>query len=321
MRYGFSWRAVGALASIVALLTGARAPAGGQSSLSYRTANPRALVAALRAAPSDERNAVAAAMIARRAEVLPILRESARSGDRTEKVLACSLIAEMRDRDSIDAVLAASTDRDVVVRRRAATVLRILADRRARPHLRAQLQTESDLGVLKTTIAALGRVGQRRDIASIAAFLGHADQGVRVVAAGALAMLGDQRGLSLVLQATAAADPGVQKSATYALGLFPDRVAGERLQAILDDPNGAWKGYALIAQGQRRLAKESLTEQVATLDGFAHGRSRTLAEWAVDQLTDIGTADAAAVLRKVRTRSTPVGQLAERRLIVLETQP
>jgi HEAT repeat protein len=152
-------------------------------------------------------------------------------------------------------------------------------------------------------------------------FLAHNDDGVRVVAAGALAMLGDQQGLDLVIQATYAADPGVQKSATYALGFFPAGAAGERLQAIVDDPQGAWKGYALVALGERRLAAQTTSEQVATLDALAGGRSRTLAEWAVDRLTDIGNADAAAVLRKLRDRQTPVGAMAERRLRALETTP
>jgi hypothetical protein len=103
--------------------------------------------------------------------------------------------------------------------------------------------------------------------------------------------------------------------------LFSDPAAGERVAAILADPNGAWKGYALIAQAERLLARQSLSEQVATLDALAHARSRTASEWAVDRLTDIGTANAVAVLRKVQARSTPVGRLAERRLIVLGLQP
>jgi HEAT repeat protein len=144
---------------------------------------------------------------------------------------------------------------------------------------------------------------------------------VRVVAAGALAMLGDRQGLDLVIEATESADPSVQKSATYALGFFPDAAAGDRLLAILNDPNGAWKGYALIAQAERRLVLQSTAEQVALLDTLANGRSRTLAEWAVERLTDIGNADAAAVLRKVRDRATPVGALAERRLSVIEALP
>lgn len=310
----------GASALLVSLILASAAPQSGQAQLNYRSAEPRALIQALKAAPA-ERNQIAEALIARRAEVLPTLRESMRSGDSDEKMLAASVIAEMRDRASLDAVITASGDRDVMVRRRAATVLRILADGRARPRLREMLRSEADLGVVKTALAALGKIGQRRDIATVASFLNHGDEGVRVIAAGSLAMLGDQRALDIVLAATQSSDPGTQKTATFLLGMFSAPAASARISAILADPNGAWKAYALMAQAQQSLSRQALDEQVATLDALAHGRSRTAAEWAVDRLTDIGNADAVAVLRKVRTRPTPVGKLAERRLLVLGVQP
>lgn len=297
------------------------APAFAQTKLDYRSASPRALLQALQIAPREEQDAIAAALVARRAQVLPALRDSARSGAPREKVLALSLLVEMRDRDGVDAMVAASRDADVLVRRRAATTLRIMADPRSAARLRELVQTESDLGVRKSAVVALGRLGQRQDVVLIAPLLGAADDGLRVVAAGALAMLGDERGLRLVLAATNHSDPGVQKSATYALGLFRASAAGERLQAILDDPNGAWKSYALIAQAERRLALQSTAEQIESLDTLARGRSRSLAAWAVDRLTDIGSADAVDVLRKVRDRPAPVGPLAERRLSVLEARP
>jgi HEAT repeat protein len=221
----------------------------------------------------------------------------------------------------VDTLVAASTDSDVKVRRRAATALRILADPRSARRLRDLLRSETDLGVRKTALAALGRIGQKRDVQLIEPFLNHGDEGARVVAAAALAMLGDERGLALTIEATYLDDPSVQKSATYALGFFSDPLAGERLRAILDDPNGAWKSYALIAQAERVLRRQSVAQQVSTLDGLASGRSRKLAEWAVDRLTDIGNADAATVLRKVRNRPTPVGAMAERRLSVIGAQP
>jgi HEAT repeat protein len=293
----------------------------GQARLDYRSANPRQLVDAWKTTPREERAVLAQAMVARRAQVLPALRDSVRSGDRQEKLFACSMIAEMRDRDGVDTLVAASTDSDVKVRRRAATALRILADPRSARRLRDLLRSETDLGVGKTALAALGRIGQKRDVQLIEPFLNHGDEGARVVAAAALAMLGDERGLALTIEATYLDDPSVQKSATYALGFFSDPLAGERLRAILDDPNGAWKSYALIAQAERVLRRQSVAQQVSTLDGLASGRSRKLAEWAVDRLTDIGNADAATVLRKVRNRPTPVGAMAERRLSVIGAQP
>jgi HEAT repeat protein len=317
-----SARAVSAIAVVLITLAAAAAPAVGQTRPDYRSADPRALIQALKTAPREERSAVAAAMVARRAEVLPALRMAARSGDAAEKILACSMIADMRDRDGVEAVVAATSDPEVKVRRRAATALRILADRRAAARLRELVRSETDLGVLKTSLAALGRLGLQRDVDLIVGFLAHSDAGVRVVAAAALAMLGDQRGLDLVIAATdSAADPGVQKSATYALGFFASAAAGDRLQAIVDDPRGAWKSYALIAQAERQLAAQSRSARIASLDALAHGRSRTLSEWAVERLTDIGGADAAAVLRKVGDRPTPVGAMAQRRLRLLEAQP
>ena len=310
-----------AFLAFVGLLAVTSAPAVGQARLDYRTAAPGDLVRAWKTTPREQRGALAAAMIARGQQVLPAVREAARSGEAAEKIFACTMIAEMRDHDGVDALVVATGDADVKVRRRATTALRILADARSAPRLRELVKSESDLGVLKTALAALGRLGQRRDVRLIEPFLGHADDGVRVTAAAALAMLGDERGLDLVIQATHAVDPAVQKSATYALAFFSAAAAGARAQAILDDPRGAWKSYALIALVERRLATQSVGEQVSTLDQLAHGRSRTAAEWAVDRLTDIGTPDAVAVLRKVRDRATPVGAMADRRVKVLEAKP
>lgn len=310
-----------ALIGLMGLFVSLAMPVQAQPKPDYRKSSPQALLKAWQGAPRFEKAAVAAAIVERRTEVLPLLRDKVRSGDRDEKMFACSVIAETRDRDGVAALLTATADPDVKVRRRAATALRILSDRRAAARLRELLRSEPDLGVLKTAIVALGRLGQQADVALIVPFLTHADYGVGVVAAGALAMLGDQRGLDLVIQATYSSDPGLQKSATYALGFFAAPPAGERLQAILADPNGAWKSYALIALAERKLAQQSTAEQIQTLDGLARGRSRTLAEWSVERLTDIGTPAAAAALAKAADRSSPVGGMAARRLNLLEGKP
>jgi len=315
-------RALGVAVALVGLAAVAAHPALGQARLDYRTADPRALLQAWKTVAPEDRSALATAMVARRAQVLPYLWDAVRFGDQREKLFACAMIADVRDRDGVDALLVATSDPDVKVRRRAATALRILADPRSAARLRELVRSESDPGVVETSLAALGKLGQRSDRYLVEPFLTHPDAGVRVVAAGALAMLGDERGLDIVLAATTSSDlPEVQKSATYALGLFRAAAAGDRLQAILDNPYGAWKSYALIAVAERKLATQTPKEQVATLEPLVLGRSRTLAEWAVDHLTDIGNPAAVAALRKARTRSTPVAQLAERRLILLGAQP
>lgn len=314
-----AWLALARAAVLIAVTSGA---ASGQSPSSYLTVPPRQLLAALPDAPHGERPAMAEAMVMRRAELVPAARQAARTGTVAEKLVACSYLAEVRDHGGLDAVLAASADSEVPVRRRAATALRILADPRSAPRLRELVRLDADSGVVKSALAALGRIGERSDRGVVEPFLGHPDPGVRVVAAGVLAMLGDERGLAMVLAGTAQdADPGLQKTATYALGFFADPAAAARLQAILDDPQGAWKSYALIAQGERRLAGQPPAGQVTILGELARGRSRTLAQWAVDRLTDLGTPDAVAALRAARTRPTAAGAMAARRVRILEAQP
>jgi hypothetical protein len=234
-------RGSGFVFGVLGMLGASALPAPGQSQPDYSAANPRQLVRAWQGAGRGERSAIAAAMVARREQVLPTLRETARSGDRADKIFACSMIAEMRDRDGVAALLDATNDGDVKVRRRAATALRILADSRSASRLREIVRSETDLGVAKTAVAALGGLGQRRDRALIEPLLAHGDYEMRLTAAAALAMLGEEVGLDLVLDATFADDPAAQKTATYALGFFSAGAAGERLAAILSDPNGAWK--------------------------------------------------------------------------------
>lgn len=296
-------------------------PAVGQPPVGLRNASPRQLLQEWKTAERTERPALAAEMIARRGQMLPELRAAVRGGDQAEKLLACSMIAELRDRDSLADVIAATADPDVVVRRRAATVLRILGDRRAAARLRRILREESDLGVMMSSLAALGRIGDAGNRLAVQPFLNHDSAAVRVVAAGALAMLGDERGLEIVLVGSESDDPEVRSSATYALGLFDAAAAGERIEEILADPNGAWKSHAQIAQVERRLRGETAAQRLQTLDELANGRSRTAAEWAVDRLTDIGGPEAVAVLRGVRGRSTPVGAKAGRSLLSLGVEP
>lgn len=295
--------------------------AAAQMTPNYRSVAPRTLVHAWTQAPAHERPAIADAVVAQRAAARPALRDAALSGTPAERVFACGMLAELRDRDSLDVLLEATADADVRVRRRAATALRILNDRRAAPRLRALTRGTPDTGVLKTALAALGRLGLPADVATIAPFLDHDDVGVRVVAAGALALLGDERGLALVLEASEVGNPGVQKTATYALGLFGDPAAAARLDAILADPDGAWKAYALLGKAERALAGQPPARQVELLGEFAQLRSRTVAEWAVERLTDLGGAEAEAALRRASNRSTPVGAMAARRLTALGAQP
>lgn len=277
------------------------------------------MLAALRTAPARERADVADAIVARRNDLLPGLRAAATGGSPADRFLACTLLAELRDRDGVDALVAATADPDVRVRRRAATSLRLLGDPRAASRMRALLRSETDTGVLKTALATLGRVGRTADRSRIAPFLEHGNESVRVTAAGSLAMLGDESALDAVLLASHSIDPGAQKTAVFALGLFADARAGERLAAILADPHGPWKAWALVAEANRSLRGRDAAARATALEALAFDRrSRTLAEWAVDELSAEDTPEAAAALQRAGGRGGLIGDKAGRRARIRE---
>jgi len=280
------------------------------------TMSPRALVREWQTAPRPEREQIADAIAERGEPSLAVLRDVAATGGRDEKVFACSMIAELRDADGVPAVLTATTDPDVEVRRRAATALRILGDVRARPRMRALLRSAEDLGVLKTALATLGRIGSGTDRGRVRPFLAHADAEVRVVAAIALAMLGDARGRDVLLAAIDGGNPGAQKQATFGLGYIDDAAARARLQAILDDPAGRWKSYAAIAITIGDMRSLSAAEKVAMLAPIARGRSRVASRWALEELTDLGTPEARAVIGTLADGTRPVAASARRRLAI-----
>lgn len=303
----------------IASFIGSASTGAAAGPLPYAKLAPEALLEAGASAERQQRPAIVDAIIARRAEMLPELRTQARSGSTAERFFACTLLAELRDHDGVDALVAATEDTDVRVRRRAATGLRVLGERHAAPRMRALLRDETDVGVLKTAIAALGGFGLTGDRRRIAPFLEHKDETVRLTAAAALAMLGDESELDQVLAATHSADPGARKTATFALGLFTDSRAGQRLEEIVDAPEGAWKGYAMAARANRELRTAAPAERVRALEGHANNRySRTLAEWALQELTAEESSAAAAALQRLGAREGSIGDAAARRARILE---
>ena len=282
----------------------------------FAAMGPRALVGEWPRASRPDRERIADAIAEGGEPSLAVLRDVTATGSRDEKVFACSMIAELRDKDGVPAVLSATTDKDVEVRRRAATALRILGDIRARPRMRALLQSAEDLGVQKSALATLGKIGARSDRARVRPFLAHADPEVRVVAAIALAMLGDMGGRDVLLTAIASNNPGAQKQATFGLGYLDDPASRAHLQAILDDPGGHWKSYAAIAIAARDMQSTSAAEKVAILAPIARGRSRIANRWALEQLTDIATPEARAVIGTLADGTRPVAASARRRLTI-----
>ena len=286
-----------AVAALLVAATSGRTLA--QATSSYRTADPRALVHAWVQVPREDRGAIAEAIAARRAESLPAplgrgpLRRRAGEGLRLRHDRRAARPRRRRRAGRRDH--RRRRPRAPPGRHRAAHPRRSprrAAAARHRPLRVRSRRPEDHPGGARQARPA-------RDIHVIEPFLAHADTGVRVVAAGALAMLGDERGLALVLAGDDdRGPPASRRTRPTRSASSPRRAAG----AAPSDPRrsaGRLARYALLATGRARAG--GADAGAATRDArrvLADGRSRTVAEWAVDRLTDLGDSGAADVLRR-----------------------
>lgn len=279
------------------------------------------LVRAWKNAGRVERRELAPRLIEERRALAPYLRAALRAGGRDEKLFACALLPELRDLDAVPALIEATRDADLAVRRRAVSALRRLGDGRAAARLREIVGNAGDRALLKRAMAGLGRVGATQDAALIAPHLQDANEDVRVIAAAALAMLGDSRGAGALIAATRSDDPRARKNATFALGYLSDPASLARLHEIAADPAGQWRSYAAMALARRETVFLPLPDRVARLAEFGRARDRLLATWALDELTEIGAPHAIPALRELAQARVRVRTLAGYRLGILEGAP
>ena len=312
-------RAPWGVRTFAALLVAAIAGSA-QAQDAYRSLTPQDLMRVAERAPVNERPEILAALLERRAASLPVLRENARSGSRAGKLVAIGMLSEMRDDGAVPALLDAAADADELVQTSALAALRTLGDTRAGSRFRQLVRSNGRGGAVKTAAAGLGHVGRPADLALLRPLLANADEGVRVHAAGAMAMLGSFEGQAVLLDAVDGDNPIAQKNATYALGFVHTAAAAERLQRIVDDADGRWKSYALIALTQQHRATASQAEELAELTLLGRGRDRIAASWAIDELTDLDVPLATEVLRELGARHGPLGDKARLRVKVRETR-
>jgi len=285
--------------------------AGGEK---YSMMSPQALIQAWESAGRRERPLIEDALIGNRLASLLVLRDRLINGSYEEKRFAASLVAEMRDRASVDALLAASHDADNRVRTRAITALRLIGDPRALPRLRELAQTASEGPVLKVTVAALGRLGSSQDLGLLRPMLLHSDAHVRVIAAAALAMQGSSEGQAILLESTRSPDPLAQQEATFGLGYLATPEARARLSEILDSPAGRWKSYAAIGLALQDISAMGVNaKRVEYLSRLAKQRQDWIvAGWAVEQLADLGLPEARQVLQDLARSGGKAGERAGR---------
>ena len=258
--------------------------------LAFRSMPARSLVSAWPTAAREERPLIEDALFSQRAKALAALRTTALEGSTDERMFACGLLGFMRDGDAVPTLLKAVRDPDEKVRTRAVTALRMVGNREALPGLRELAAMPIDGSLLKVAIAALGTLGGTEDIPRIRPYLSHPDENVRVMAAGALGMLGSYEGESTLLAATRSDDSLASKNAAYGLGYIDTTASTERLQSMIDDPNGTWKSYASIALQLHALRRMSTTDETRSLAALAQNSDSVVSLWAIERLAELATA-------------------------------
>jgi hypothetical protein len=123
-------------------------------------------------------------------------------------------------------------------------------------------------------------------------------------------MRGSDEGLDILLAAIDGTNPVAQKNATYALGFITEAQARQRLEAIVADPYGRWRSYAVMALAERDIAAAAPAQQASYLGHLAEQRDRTVAAWSLDRLAELGSAEAAAEIDRLSRGGGRLGQLA-----------
>jgi len=303
-------------AAALVLGVGISAPATAQNR--FRGMPPQSLVDAWERSTKAERPQITEALLENRAATVTTLRTEAVAGDTSRKMLACAMLGQLRDTGSVPTLLTATRDGDARVQERAVTALRVIGDPSAAPRFRQLIRTAPSRALLKRALAGLGKVGAAHDVALIRPLLSDPDETVQVMAAAALAMLGNAEGQDFLLAAIDGDNPLAQKNATLALGYLDTPEARSRLVEIIDDPYARWKSYALMAQALQDRRAQTPAQSVATLDRLARGRDRLAAMWALEELADLGTPEAAQALQAIAGHKGRRADVAQVRLEAME---
>ena len=269
-------------------------------------------------ATPGERVLIEDALFADISGAIPVLRDKVVRGTKKQKMFACAMLVQMRDTGSVETLVAAMDDPDDMVKTRAIVSLTRLKAKQAVIKIRQQVAKAKNRAVLKAALAGLGMLGNAQDIPALRAHLSDPDESVRINAAVALALLGNYEGQEILLAGTRSTRPIARKEATYSLGFVNTVESRNKLQEILDDPDGKWKTYAQIALAQQDLTNKPLGQKVSALKILASGKNEQVAEWAVERIAELDIPESRAVLKNVGQLKGRAGRKAKRLLKIEE---
>lgn len=275
---------------------------------------PAQLIERWEDAPHAEQAAIQDRLFDNIADAAPVLRDKILAGTQKQKLLACAMVAEMQDANSVPVLIKAMDDPDDKVKTRAVSSLRKMKARQAKDKIKAQLGESENKGLIKSSLAAIGFLGDSKDISTIKPYLKSPDESVRINAAAGLALLGNYEGEQILLEGTFNKNPLVKKDATYALGFLNTPESKTRLQQIIDDPDGQWKSYARISRANQALANMKSNEKIGYLIDLSSDNNQQVAEWAVEQLAEYDTSDIKQNLKAIAESDSKAAKKANRQL-------
>jgi len=235
-----------------------------------------------------ERLAMTDAMIENREKSLPVLRSTLSSGTQSQKLLACVLLSEMRDKESIKLLTSLAEGSDLRVSLNSLNALRDMGAREATPRIRQILLGKNlYIGTKVCCLLALGRLGTAAHVPDIKVFLHDPDPTVQIAAATALGMLQNADGKSVLITAARSKNPSLSGDAIEGLGSLDDPDSEKILEEVLQTPGSSWKTEAQISLAKLRLRKfPTETQRLDELKRLSGEKNRGLSRWAVNEIAN-----------------------------------
>ncbi len=286
------------------------------STLQIKDRPPQQNIQSWDKAGRNERLAIVDALVEKRAESLLALRTALTTGTLPQRTLACELLYEMRDKDSVELLITVTQRPETQLHCGAINALREIGDSRAAPRMRDILKGRGlDESKKICTLVAMGRLGTNKDIPLLRDFLKDTSPAVQTAAAGAISMLGSSEAQDVLIQMTESNDPFTQKLAIKSLGYLDTPDSTDHLNTILQNPSADWKNYARISIEQQRLKKEkSDGERLQTLSRLASSENKWMSEWAIGQIADMDTRESRQELLRLSKANIRYAAQAKRTL-------
>lgn len=285
-----------------------------------KSMSPKELIQALDTAPRVKAIAIREMLIDKKENSIPLLRDTILRGTPKQKIFACTLLGEMRDKGAVANLLQVVEDPDVRIKLCGINALRDIGDPNARQKLRKVLDKSKDKGTLICTLIAIGKLGEKSDIKKLQKFIRHSEGQVQTAGAVACAMLGDTTVQNLLIEITYDKDPFSARTAVKGLGYLSTPESADRLQDILTDPNGVWKTDARIALVRQKLVGKPLAQKSKLLQKLTEDKNELVSEWALGEISDSDIPEKRAILEDLAKSKTKAARRAGQLLKMREVQ-